>query len=43
MKEELADRFPTCGEAKMAVFDYIDVFYNQRRHTTLGSISPRGV
>ena len=27
--------------AKMEVFDYIEVFYNQRRrHSTLGQISP---
>lgn len=41
VKTELADRFPSYGEAKMAVFDYIEVFYNQRRrHSTLGQISP---
>jgi putative transposase len=41
VKGELADRFPSYGEAKMALFDYIEVFYNQRRrHTTLGLISP---
>ena len=29
------------GEAKMELFDYIEVFYNQRRrHSTLGQISP---
>jgi transposase InsO family protein len=39
--KELGDRFPSYGEAKMAVFDYIEVFYNQRRrHSTLGQISP---
>ena len=28
-------------DAKMALFDYIEVFYNQRRrHSTLGQISP---
>jgi transposase InsO family protein len=28
-------------EAKMELFDYIEVFYNQRRrHSTLGQISP---
>jgi hypothetical protein len=37
----LADRFPSCGDAKMELFDYIEVFYNQRRrHSTLGYISP---
>ena len=41
VKSELADRFPSFGEAKMEVFDYIEVFYNQRRrHSTLGQISP---
>ena len=41
VKSELADRFESCGEAKMEVFDYIEVFYNQRRrHSTLGQISP---
>ena len=31
----------SCGEAKMALFDYVEVFYNQRRrHSTLGQISP---
>jgi hypothetical protein len=33
--------FDSCGEAKMKLFDYIEVFYNQRRrHSTLGQISP---
>ena len=41
MKSELQDRFDSCGEAKMELFDYIEVFYNQRRrHSTLGQISP---
>ena len=41
VKSELADRFDTYGEAKMELFDYIEVFYNQRRrHSTLGQISP---
>jgi hypothetical protein len=41
VKSELRDRFDSCGEAKMALFDYIEVFYNQRRrHSTLGQISP---
>ena len=41
LKSELADRFDSCGEAKIALFDYIEVFYNQRRrHSTLGQISP---
>ena len=41
LKKEEADRFPSYSEAKMALFDYIEVFYNQRRrHSTLGQISP---
>jgi len=41
VKKEEADRFPSYGDAKMAVFDDIEVFYNQRRrHSTLGQISP---
>ena len=41
VKSELADRFDSCGQAKMELFDYIEVFYNQRRrHSTLGHISP---
>ena len=41
VKSELADRFDNCGDAKMELFDYIEVFYNQRRrHSTLGQISP---
>ena len=41
LKSELADRFASGGEANMELFDYIEVFYNQRRrHSTLGQISP---
>ena len=41
VKKEEADRFPGYSDAKMALFDYIEVFYNQRRrHSTLGQISP---
>jgi putative transposase len=41
LKSELADRFPSCGDAKRELFDYIEVFYNQRRrNSTLGQISP---
>ena len=40
-EERAPDRFDRCGEAKMESFDYIEVFYNQRRrHSTLGQISP---
>ena len=40
---ELLDRqrFPTQAEAKMAVFDFIEGFYNpRRRHSALGQLSP---
>jgi putative transposase len=41
LKSETTDRFASCGDAKMELFDYIEVFYNQRRrHSTLGQISP---
>jgi putative transposase len=41
VKSELADQFATYSEAKMELFDYLEVFYNQRRrHSTLGQISP---
>lgn len=41
VKSELGDRFDSCGEAKMELFDFLEVFYNQkRRHSTLGQISP---
>jgi transposase InsO family protein len=40
-KSELGDRFDSHGEAKMELFDYIEVFYKQRRrHSTIGQISP---
>jgi putative transposase len=41
VKREVAECFPSYSDAKMALFDYIEVFYNQRRrHSTLGKISP---
>jgi transposase InsO family protein len=41
LKSELREHFDSCGEAKMELFDYIEVFYNQRRrHSTIGQISP---
>jgi putative transposase len=41
LKSELGEHFESCGHAKMELFDYIEVFYNQRRrHSTLGQISP---
>ena len=33
VKHELGEHFLSCGEAKMALFDFIEVFYNQRRPT----------
>jgi transposase InsO family protein len=41
VKSELGERFESHGVAKMELFDYIEVFYNQRRrHSTIGQISP---
>jgi len=41
VKTELADRFDSGGEAKRELFEYIEVFYNQRRrHSTIGQVSP---
>ena len=41
VKSEEGDRFESYAHAKEALFDYIEVFYNQRRrHSTLGQISP---
>jgi putative transposase len=41
VKSELGEHFESHGLAKMEVFDYIEVFYNQRRrHSTLGQVSP---
>jgi transposase InsO family protein len=41
VKSELADRFGSFSDAKRELFDYIEVFYNQRRrHSTLGQVSP---
>jgi putative transposase len=41
VKTELREHFDSCGEAKSELFDYIEVFYNQRRrHSTIGQISP---
>jgi transposase InsO family protein len=41
VKSELGEHFESHGDAKMELFDYIEVFYNQRRrHSTLGQISP---
>ena len=41
VKSELGEPFDSHGDAKMELFDDIEVFYNQRRrHSTLGQISP---
>ena len=41
VKREAGDHFESYAQAKAALFDYIEVFYNQRRrHATLGQISP---
>lgn len=44
LKAELVhhERFATRDEARVAVFDYIEVFYNrQRLHSSLGYVSPQ--
>jgi putative transposase len=43
LETELLDRtsFRTRADAKLAVFDFIEAFYNrQRRHSALGYLSP---
>jgi transposase InsO family protein len=41
IKHELGERFETPAHAKTALFDYLEVFYNQRRrHSTIGYLSP---
>ena len=41
VKSEVGERFDSNGEAKMQLFDYIEVFYNQRRrHSSVGRMSP---
>ena len=41
VKSELGEHFDSHGDAKMELFDYIEVFYNhRRRHSTLGQSSP---
>jgi putative transposase len=41
LKTELTDRFQTREAATPALFEYIEVFYNQQRlHSTLGYVSP---
>ncbi len=36
----LAIRFDSFAETNMQLFDYIETVHNQRRHSTLGQISP---
>jgi putative transposase len=41
LKSELGENFESFAEAKAQVFDYIEVFYNQkRRHSSLDNVSP---
>ena len=44
LKNELhlrGDPFETHEEARSAVFEYIEIFYNrQRRHSTIGNLTP---
>ena len=40
-KTELRERFDSGDEAKQELFEYIEVFYNQRRrHSSINSVSP---
>lgn len=41
LKSELRETFDSCGEAKLELFDFIEVSYDERRrHSTIGQISP---
>jgi putative transposase len=41
LKTELGESFESHADAKRRLFDYIEVFYNQRRrHSSLGFVSP---
>lgn len=41
VKSEIGERFTSHGDAKADLFDYIEVFYNQRRrHSAAGRMSP---
>ncbi|MBI3183345.1 MAG: transposase [Myxococcales bacterium] len=38
LKSELGEDFESAGDAKVKLFDYIEVFYNQTRlHSSLGA------
>jgi putative transposase len=41
VKTELAEQFASASDAKRELFEYLEMFYNQRRrHSTLGYLSP---
>ena len=41
MKHEVGERFGSHAHAKAALFDYIEVFYHQRRRrSSFGQVSP---
>jgi transposase InsO family protein len=41
VKSEVGERFASHAEAKAELFDYLEVFYNQRRrHSAAGRMSP---
>jgi putative transposase len=41
VKSEVGERYESHGNAKAELFDYIEVFYNQRRrHSSAGRTSP---
>ncbi len=41
VKNEVGERFESHADAKAELFDYLEVFYNQRRrHSSAGRMSP---
>lgn len=40
LKVEARERFKTTGHAKRELFDFIELFYKQERHSTVGNIGP---
>jgi putative transposase len=40
LKSELGERFETHAAAKEQLFEYIEAFYNQRRHSAIGYATP---